>query len=371
MQISIDIGFIMRYNEHMIGGAHMPKRLTIEYVKEFVKEKTDGECEVISESYINNSTPLQIRCRCGKIFERNFNKLRERDIMCVDCSRELSSTRQRKNVEEIIRQINLTGCKYVSGEYKNNQSILTIQCRCGNIFKKSYAKFSTGQDRCPECGKKSLIKSKTKYGVDFVKDEIAKKGYTMVDEKEYKDSTTPFKCICKRGHLVDIKFLFFLRNESGCSKCAVIDSRNKASWHYKGGRCSVNDSLRDVANSWKKKIKKSYGNVCAITGEKPERLVVHHLYSYNKLVEQASKNTGVPILEKLSDYENQNDFYVLKDELRRINDTQEGIPMLKRIHNEFHSEYGKQDNTPEQFNQFLIEHYNTDLQKIRNKQLNN
>ena len=41
MQISIDIGFIMWYNEHMIGGAHMPKRLTIEYVKEFVKEKTD------------------------------------------------------------------------------------------------------------------------------------------------------------------------------------------------------------------------------------------------------------------------------------------------------------------------------------------
>ena len=81
------------------------------------------------------------------------------------------------------------------------------------------------------------------------------------------------------------------------------------------------------------------------------------------------KLTWQTILTKLSDYENQNDFYVLKDELRRINDTQEGIPMLKRIHNEFHSEYGKQDNTPEQFNQFLIKHYNTDLQKIKNKQL--
>lgn len=347
----------------------MPKKLTIEYVKEFVHEKTNGDCEVISESYINSSTPLQIKCRCGKVFERNFNKLKERDIMCVDCSKKFSSERQRRNIDEIIQSINSKGCKYISGEYENNRSVLTIQCRCGNIFKKSYAKFSTGQDRCPECGKKGLIMSRTKYDINFVKSEISKKGYTIVDEKEYKNSVTPFKCICKRGHLVDIKFLFFLRNESGCSKCAIIDSRNKASWHYKGGKCSVSDSLRDVANCWKKKIKKSYGNVCAITGEKAERLAVHHLYSYNKLVEEASKNTGIPVLEKLSDYDDQNDFYSLKDELRRINDEQDGIPMLKRIHNQFHSEYGKQNNTPEQFNQFLIDHYNTDLQAIRDKKL--
>ncbi len=348
----------------------MPKKLTIEYVKEFVKEKTDGECEVLSESYINNSTPLQVKCRCGKVFERNFNKLKERDIMCIECSRELSSKRYRKSFDDIIQIINSTGCEYISGEYKNNRSVLTLKCRCGNVFKKSYAKFSEGQDRCPECGKKILINSKIKYDIDFVKKEIAKKGYRIVDEKEYKDNLTPFKCICKRGHLVNIIFLYFLKQQSGCSKCAIIDSRNKANWHYKGGKCRVSDSLRDVANSWKKKIKKSYGNVCAITGEKAERLAVHHLYSYNSLVEEASKNTGIPVLEKLSDYDNQNDFYVLKDELRRINDTQEGIPMLRKIHNEFRSEYGKRNKTPEQFEQFLIDHYNTNLQNIRDKKMN-
>ena len=347
----------------------MPKKLTIEYVKEFVREKTNGECEILSESYINNSTPLQIRCKCGKVFERNFNKLKERTIMCIDCSKKVSSARQRNNINKIAQIINSTGCEYISGEYKNNCSALTIKCKCGNVFTKSYAKFSTGQNRCPMCGKKILKESKIKYDINFVKNEIAKKGYQMVDEKEYKDNVTPFKCICKRGRTVNIKFLYFLKNQSGCSKCAIIDSRNSANYHYKGGKCSVSDSLRDVTNSWKKGIKKSYGNACAITGEKPERLAVHHLYSYNKLLEKASENTGIPVLEKLSDYNNQNDFYILKDELKRINDSQEGIPMLRKIHNEFHSEYGKQNNTPEQFNQFLIDHYNTDLEKIRKKKI--
>ena len=347
----------------------MPKKLTIEYVKGFVKNKTEGKCEVLSEKYVNNSTPLRIRCGCGKTFERNFNKLREREIMCIDCSRERNSRKFRNNLDDVIQNINSSGCKYISGKYKNNQSVLTIQCRCGNIFQKSYAKFCTGQDRCPKCGNKSLKIKKTKYDIDFVKKELAKKGYSILDEKEYKDNMTPFRCICKRGHFVNIKFLYFLRKESGCAKCAAIDNRNKRNWNYKDGRCNVADLLRDVSNPWKKEIKKSYGNVCAITGKNAERLSVHHLYSFNKLVKEASVETGVPVLEKLSDYDNQDDFYILKDELKRINDSQEGIPMLRKIHNQFHSEYGKQDNTPEQFDQFLKDHYNTNLQNIREKKI--
>ena len=42
-----------------------------------------------------------------------------------------------------------------------------------------------------------------------------------------------------------------------------------------------------------------------------------------------------------------------------------GIPIRKKVHFQFHAEYGKSNNTPEQFDEFLRNHYNTSLEEIR------
>ena len=51
------------------------KKLTLEEVKEVFE---DGGCELIEETYINNSVPLKYRCSCssvGKISLNHFKKV--------------------------------------------------------------------------------------------------------------------------------------------------------------------------------------------------------------------------------------------------------------------------------------------------------
>lgn len=347
----------------------MPRKLTIEYVKQFVSEKSNGNSIVLDDIYVNDSTPLKIECRCGRVFERKFAKIRSstRPVLCKECNSQINRENYRDSIDYVIEYINSTGCKYLGGEYINSSSKLHLECQCGNEMYKSFAKFKKGQQRCDECYRKWLAESKRKYPLETAKKLLSKRGYSIIDESKYIDAQKPIRCKCKRGHEFDVKITLMIRGNSGCSKCAQLNSRGIKNPHYIDGRSSVVDCLRDTCNTWKKECKERYGNVCAVTGEKPHRLVVHHLKSFSRLVEKASKETGVPILKTISDYEDINDFYKLKDKVFEFNQSEEGIPLTKKVHLEFHKKYGKENNTKKQFNEFLQLYYNTNLREIRKK----
>lgn len=110
---------------------------TYEYVKNYINEKSNGECQLLSTEYVNSTTPLALKCKCGNVFHSNFNKLRNSLFICKNCRNELASKRYRTKLEDVIEYINNTGCEYISGEYKNNSSLLTIKCNCGNLFQKT------------------------------------------------------------------------------------------------------------------------------------------------------------------------------------------------------------------------------------------
>ena len=44
-----------------------------------------------------------------------------------------------------------------------------------------------------------------------------------------------------------------------------------------------------------------------------------------------------------------------------------GILISRQIHNQFHAEYKCGNNTPEQFNKFLMDHFNMTLYEIQRK----
>ena len=46
------------------------KRLTFEYVKEWVEN--NSECILLSTEYKNAKTKLKFKCKCGKEFERTW-----------------------------------------------------------------------------------------------------------------------------------------------------------------------------------------------------------------------------------------------------------------------------------------------------------
>lgn len=341
------------------------EKYNLDYVKEYVKKKTNGACEVVSETYVNSNTPLKIKCSCGKIFERNFRKLETRDIMCVDCSNKRMSERNRKDFSEVIKDLKSVGCEYVSGEYKNNKSILTVRCNCGNVFNRSFVKIVQGQNTCISCSRKRLAQSKIKYTIDDVRKELDKKGYTLLED-EYINCSTPMMCRCSKGHEFNLVFEWYMSGTAGCMQCYNERRGGENAWNYKGGESEVIDILRKSTRKWKKDVLASYEFNCAITGVHSNRLVIHHLHSFIDIVKEASDETGIPIERKIMDY-NDGEFEILKKSVISKHDLKNGIPMMRKIHNQFHRIYGKGNNTEEQFDEFLKEYYNTDLSTIQEK----
>ena len=339
------------------------EKYTLEYVKEYVKDKTNGKCEVVSNEYVNSNTPLQIRCSCGKIFERNFRKLKTRDIMCIECSNKRMSERNRKNISDVIEEIRKAGCEYISGDYKNNRSILTVRCKCGNYFERSYDKIRSGQNRCLECSRKSLALSKTKYTYEHVKEDLAKKGYTLL-EKGYKNCSTPMRCKCSKGHEFYIVYEWFLSGTAGCMQCYNERRGGENAWNYKGGESEVIDVLRKSTKEWKRQVLSSFDFKCAITGIHSNKLVIHHLKSFIEIVNESSEETGIEIKRKVHDY-NRKEFNRLKNTVIKKHELSNGIRMMRKIHNQFHKIYGKGKNTPDQFDEFLRNNYNITLEEIQ------
>lgn len=343
----------------------MPQKLTIEYVKKFVESESNGKCNVIDDVYVNDREKLNIKCKCGRVFQRDFAHIRRGQLFCTECKKKLFSEKYRADIEDIISKINATGCEYISGNYKNNNSLLTIKCRCGNIFKKSYAKFSAGQDRCPNCGKESSRQAKFKYSISDVKEKLLEKGYSMIDESEYIDCVKPFRCTCQRGHEFEIQFVYFLSGHSGCKKCANIEQGGSNHWNYKNGKSDVEEALRQSLYSWKKDVLEMYESRCSVT-QSTSNVVVHHLVDFDTLVKEASEELGIPIYERVGDYDKYQDFISLKEGVLIKHTVDIGIPITRKIHVEFHKEYDEEV-TPEMFDEFLKKNYNTSLKELQGK----
>lgn len=349
----------------------MPNKYTIEYVKDYVSKATNGECFVEDSVYKNYTAPLHIVCKCGEKVERNFEHILRGQIYCRRCSRESLADKQRKSMQDVISAIEQTGCTYVSGEYKNTESILTIKCRCGNLFDKRAGKFFSGQDRCPQCGNRRVAMSKTKYSVEDVCQKISEKGYTMVDKKQYVDASHKVKCRCSCGHEFDLVFSQYLIGCSGCQKCAITARTGAGHWNYQDGKSEVLDSIRKALKPWKAMIKAEYGGKCAITEETPKRIDVHHVDSFMEIVHECCEETGIPLKKHMADYEDYTQYEKLKNAIVAKHTPYTGLPISHSIHTKFHKKYSKQDTTKEQFELFLFENYGLSLEQIFEKQSTN
>lgn len=316
----------------------MPRKKTLEEIKQFVTEVTNGTVQLLSDVYINSKEHLKFRCKCGEIFERSYGKFKQGSYYCEQCSRDALSEKYRTPFSEILKAIEDAGCEYISGEYKNNNSELILRCKCGELFKKDMAHFiHHNQNRCSKCGAKSSAESKIKYDYDTAKEVLNEFGYTLL-ENEFHGAALPHLCRCPLGHECQITLSQLLFRGTGCRQCGIDINKGTKSIHYINGNAKIGEIIRQGIRRWKSFIRILYNNTCPITGVKDKECDVHHFESFISLFNQACDMMGIIATPdtKLKDF----DSYEIYDQLRQVvfdmHTLNSGILLSKSIHSNYH-----------------------------------
>lgn len=114
--------------------------------------------------------------------------------------------------------------------------------------------------------------------------------------------------------------------------------------------------VRRRLNKWVSSIKNNNDYTCAITGEK-SNVVVHHIRGFNLIMEECIELLNFNINKNFEEH-SQNELDNFVDKFFEIQEYYgDYICISESIHEQFHRQYGKGNNTREQWNEF-IEYYN-------------
>lgn len=240
------------------------QRLNYEDVKNYIE---NFNCKLISETYINNETPLKIRCICGEIFERSLDVFkRNNSCLCEKCSNLASANKRRNGYEYIHDFIKQTGCELLT-EYKETitiDDIVKIKCHCGNIFNIRFADFRRKKiKQCNVCS--GILEIDMDYVRDYVKNNS---DCELVSNGEYKNAydKLEFKCGC--GDTFITTFLAFkYGNQHQCKKCGYLITASKTKLNYQEVKTRIESngnkllSEEYVNNGTKLKIECKCGRV--------------------------------------------------------------------------------------------------------------
>ncbi len=134
-------------------------------------------------------------------------------------------------------------------------------------------------------------------------------------------------------------------------ECSLKGRSGENHVHWKGGVSNLNEYLRHKMGEWRRDSMKENHYKCVVTNGRFDE--VHHLYGFNTLVQKMLEIEKIPIYSKINKYTD--------DELERMTETLLklhyeyglGVTLKRSIHLEFHDIYGKGNNTPEQFREFV------------------
>ena len=188
----------------------MAKKLTLEYVKQKIKELHSG-CEVLDQEYINSKTKLNIICENGHNLTVSYNELKNKK-WCAECYGNKKGT-----IEVVFNFIknNYPEAKLISTEYINYKSKLDLICEKGHSFKITCSDLKKGY-WCAECAgnKKHTIEDVLK----FIKINYPKAKLLSTEYIYYK---TKLNLICESGHSFKLSYDHIKRGVwcSECSNC--------------------------------------------------------------------------------------------------------------------------------------------------------
>jgi len=201
------------------------KKLTYDYVKNFIEIESDSSCLLLSNQCENAHSKIKILCKCGTEFETDFNKFKSRNKrQCNACSLENVKNALKFDYEYVKEFIESNSkCKLISLEYKSNCTNLDIKCKCGNMFQTTFERFKNQNKRhCKECGKLLMRNFKL---LDYYKVknyiEVESNSGCLLNSKQYEGYFQPLDIQCSCGRSYTTTFASFKNsNTIRCRLCS-------------------------------------------------------------------------------------------------------------------------------------------------------
>lgn len=190
------------------------KTSNLNYVKKYIE---DRNCELLSE-YNNAKEKLKIRCSCGNVFLKTFNKFKNGQTKCFDCV-----GRREWNYEAIKSYIELesnSACILLSDTCENRKDKIDIRCSCGTPFVTDFHTFLNANKRkCKNCSEKVRV-SKIKKGIDYLSNYIRENSTSTLLSTDYNTYYDNLRIKCSCGNVYETCFISFMNGKRKCNTCS-------------------------------------------------------------------------------------------------------------------------------------------------------
>lgn len=304
----------------------MPKRKTHE---EFIEEMRIKHPNIeVLDKYVDNNTKIKVRCKVdGHEWYSTRRRLINQNHGCPKCY-----GNNKKSHEDFIKEFyeknpNAENIEILS-EYKNNKTKIKCCCKVdGHIWYAIGDSLLRGHG-CPKCAG-NINKNHEQFveEMKFINPNIEILG-------EYINCKTKIKCRCRIDGEIWYPIPSDLLKGKGCNKCAIRNNTGENHYNWKSNLTEderVLSRKNHEYNQFVKTVLEYFNYTCQLSGQYGGKLSVHHLNGYNWCIEGRMDINNV-------------------------------IVITKEIHKEFHDIYGRGNNTKEQFEEFIQNYYNKDLE---------
>ena len=130
------------------------------------------------------------------------------------------------------------------------------------------------------------------------------------------------------------------------------DEEIKWKMGYKGGITTISMHLRDLSLQWYNDCKQKANYTCQLTGKHGCKLNTHHLKAFSTIVLEAHNLHNIQIKDQVKNYTPE-ELKLLEEYVASWHkDNSNAVVLSEDVHRLFHQEYGKGNNTPEQYIEF-------------------
>lgn len=285
----------------------------------------------------------------------NYSNL-TRMLGCKHCRTDSSISVKKLDINKVYELFylkNLTPL-FSSEDYKNTQSKLSFKC---NIHPEEiqYVTYGSLSENCG-CKACGLIQysEKRRNNIDDVKSVFQERNYEYDENNVYTNNLSILKYKCNKHPELGWQETNYanVKKAKTCVNCMYQNITGENHYFWKGGISPLQNYLRDKINKWKRDSLIAYNFSCSITGIHSNKLIVHHLYGYNKILDETLNELNLPIHSIINQYSKEELSEIEELLLKKHYEYGLGVPMLDIVHNLFHSVQSKGNNVPEEFEEF-------------------